>query len=190
MHIYGSNFQYITQNFTSKKILNYYNSQFVILQWQTLLIIPEFTILTMTNNNFYIWNSKWILYVTWQKFRQFWTLYNENGYFSYILWHFAPSFAVFNCNWPLFHTNWTIQVKLCSLIATYFAINLRRNLCVWRRAIHKNKTLNQQSVPRESTYTVFHVKHGNTEYSIGSTESEMPRRNANTKRLKEASPYN
>lgn len=80
------------------------------------------------------------------------------------------------------------KLTLCSLIATYFTINRRRNLCVWRTATRKDQTLDKQSIPRESTYTVFHVKHGNTEYSIGSTESEMLRRNANTKRVKKESP--
>lgn len=54
----------------------------------------------------------------------------------------------------------------------------------------KDQTLDKQSIPRESTHTVFHVKHGNTEYSIESTDKEVPRRNANTKRLKEELPSN
>lgn len=82
------------------------------------------------------------------------------------------------------------KLTLCSLIATYFTINRRRKLCVWRRATRKDQTLDKQSVPRENTHTVFHVKHGNTEYSIESTGREMPRRNANTKRLKEELPSN
>lgn len=148
-------------------------------------IIPKFTILTMTNNN-YQGIANELLYVNWQKFRQFWTLYNENAYFSYILRHFAPSFAVFNCNWPLFHTNWPIQVNIMQSYRYLFChISPQESFCAWWTATRKDQTLDKQSIPRESTHTVFHVKHGNTEYSIGSTESEVPRRNANTKRLKE-----
>ncbi len=77
------------------------------------------------------------------------------------------------------------KLTLCSLIATYFTINRRRNLCAWRTVTRKDQTLDKQSIPRESTYTMFHVKHGNTEYSMESTDKKLPRRNANTKRLKE-----